>query len=92
MNRHNSRINTDSVSAPLYFCNFYRQYRFYDIKDHLFYIWPTLLAQHLSALAMLSEEKQKSAATFFTELSIGYFISTADHQSSNIMDNGIRSR
>jgi len=58
-------------------------------KITFLYIWASVLALHLSALTMLSEEKQKSAATFYTELSISYFISTTDHQSPQIMDNGI---
>jgi len=78
VNRHSLRINTYSTSTPLYFCNFYRQHRFYDFKAHRTFlcIRATVLALHLSALTTLSEEKQQSAATFQT----------------HIMENGIGSR
>jgi len=49
------------------------------------YIWATVLALHSSALIMLSEEKHKPAALFYTEVSIGYVNSTIDHQSPQII-------
>jgi len=89
INWHSLRINTDSASTPLYFVTFIISVISMTSKITFLYIWASVLALHLSALTMLSEEKQKSAATFYTELSISYFISTTDHQSPQIMDNGI---
>jgi len=64
INRHIHPINTDSASTPPYVCNFYRLYRFYGVKAYHFHILATAL--YLSVLTMLSEQKQKSAATFYS--------------------------
>ena len=70
------------ASTPWYFYTFCHQYHFYNVKAYLFYIRATVLALLLSAFTMPSGEKQKSAATFYT---VGYFTSTMDHQSTQMM-------
>jgi len=88
INQHSLRINTNSVSTPLYICS---QYRFYDIKAYLSLHLATVLALHLSALMKLSEEKQMSAAIIHTryvsEICLYYGSPVAQ-----IMDNGIGSK
>lgn len=58
---------------------------FMTLKLTSLYIWATVLALHSSALIMLSVEKHKPAALFYTEVSIGYVNSTIDHQSPQII-------
>jgi len=53
------------------------------------YIVPAL---RLSALTMLPKEKQNSPAIFCTKGFVEYFIFTTDHQSPQMIDNGIGSR
>ena len=89
------RINTDATFTTLYFCNFHCGYRFCHIKAHL-----SLHLAHCTIVAFVStvpfvstgdafRGQAKVCCNIFSKVSTGCFISTADHQSPKIMDNGI---
>jgi len=77
-----------SPTSP-YFCNFYRQYRFYDVKAYV-----SLHLGHFTSVTFAStgdavRRKTSLLQHFVLYKDILYFISTADHQSPHKMDNGI---